>query len=88
METLFGGLKQRLMLIIGRKKYEKLMIADEVEITILEIGRNRVRFGIKAPKHIRIQTRLKTDPLNIENELLDDLEEVTYRELKSTRSAT
>jgi len=47
------------MLIISRKKDQKIIVADEVEITILEVGRNRVRFGIKAPKHIHIQTRIK-----------------------------
>lgn len=49
------------MLIISRKKDQKIVVADEIEITILEVGRNRVRFGIKAPKHIPIQTHLKTD---------------------------
>jgi carbon storage regulator CsrA len=54
------------MLIISRKKDQKIVVADEIEITILEVGRNRVRFGIKAPKHIPIQTRLKTDdPVDI-----------------------
>jgi carbon storage regulator len=47
------------MLIVSRKKDQKIIVADEIEITILEIGRNRVRFGIKAPRHIHIQTRLK-----------------------------
>ena len=50
------------MLIISRKKDEKIIVADEIEITILEVGRNRVRFGIKAPKSVAIQTRLKTGP--------------------------
>ena len=40
------------MLIISRKKDQKIIVADDIEITILEVGRNRVRFGIKAPKHI------------------------------------
>ena len=48
------------MLIISRKRDERIVIANEIEITILEVGRNRVRFGIKAPKHIPIQTKLKT----------------------------
>ena len=51
------------MLIISRKKDQKLIVADDIEITILEVGRNRVRFGIKAPKHIPIHTRLKTSPV-------------------------
>ena len=38
------------MLIISRKKEQKIVVADDIEIIILEIGRNRVRFGIKAPK--------------------------------------
>jgi carbon storage regulator CsrA len=50
------------MLIISRKKDEKIIVADDIEITILEVGRNRVRFGIKAPKEVPIQTRLKTTP--------------------------
>ena len=50
------------MLIISRKKDEKIIVADDIEITILEVGRNRVRFGIKAPKDVAIQTRLKTTP--------------------------
>ena len=53
------------MLIISRKKDQKIIVADEVEITILEVGRNRVRFGIKAPKHIHIQTRLKGNERNL-----------------------
>jgi hypothetical protein len=50
------------MLIISRKKDQKIILADEIEITILDVGRNRVRFGIKAPKHIPIHTRLKSSP--------------------------
>ena len=50
------------MLIISRKKDQKIILADDIEITILEVGRNRVRFGIKAPKHVPIHTRLKTSP--------------------------
>ena len=31
------------MLIISRKKDQKIILADEIEITILDVGRNRVR---------------------------------------------
>ena len=50
------------MLIISRKKDQKLIIADNIEITILEVGKNRVRFGINAPQHVRIFSRLKESP--------------------------
>ena len=52
------------MLIISRKKDQKIILADDIEITILEVGKNRVRFGIKAPKHIPIHTRLKESPVS------------------------
>ena len=55
------------MLIISRKKDQKIIVADDIEITILEVGRNRVRFGIKAPKHIPIHTKLKTTPAQEES---------------------
>lgn len=51
------------MLIISRKKNQKIIVADNIEITVLEVGRNRVRFGINAPKHIPIHTHLKESPL-------------------------
>ena len=51
------------MLIINRSKLEKLLIDGNIEITVLEIGRNRVRFGIKAPKEVRIHTHLKASPV-------------------------
>ena len=51
------------MLIISRKRDQKIILADDIEITILEVGRNRVRFGIKAPKNVQIHTRLKTSPV-------------------------
>jgi hypothetical protein len=59
------------MLIISRKKDQKIVVAEEIEITILEVGRNRVRFGIKAPKHIPIQTRLKgtEEPVGVSAEI-------------------
>ena len=64
------------MLVISRKRNQKLVIADELEITILEIGRNRVRFGIKAPKHVQIQTHLKTDAVKAQYRP-EDFEEQT-----------
>ena len=50
------------MLIVGRRTNQKIIISDDIEITVLEIGRNRVRFGIEAPKEVSIQTRLQSLP--------------------------
>ena len=62
------------MLIISRKKDQKIILADDIEITILEVGRNRVRFGIKAPKHIPIHTRLKTSSVPEQTAQVIDIE--------------
>jgi len=37
------------MLVVTRKKDEKLIIGNEIEIQVLRIGRDNVRLGIKAP---------------------------------------
>ena len=62
------------MLIISRKKDQKIILADDIEITILEVGRNRVRFGVKAPKHIPIHTRLKTSPVSDQGAQIIEME--------------
>lgn len=42
------------MLVLSRKKGEKLLIGDEVEITVVEIEGDRVKLGINAPKGVKI----------------------------------
>ena len=43
------------MLVLTRNLNEKIMIGDTIIITIVEIGRGRVRIGIDAPKELIIQ---------------------------------
>lgn len=42
------------MLILSRKTGEKLMIGDDVELTILGIKGNQVRVGVTAPKDVSV----------------------------------
>jgi carbon storage regulator len=42
------------MLILSRKTGEKLIIGDNVELTILGIKGNQVRVGITAPKDVSV----------------------------------
>ena len=42
------------MLVVTRKRDERLIIGNEIEIQVLRIGRDNVRLGIKAPAHISI----------------------------------
>ncbi len=42
------------MLVFTRKKGESLIIGNEIEVTILNIGSGNVKVGITAPKHISV----------------------------------
>ncbi len=49
------------MLVITRKLNEGITIGDDVELTILEISKDRVKIGINAPKEVKVfRTELKT----------------------------
>ncbi len=69
------------MLIISRKKDQKIVLADDIEITILEVGRNRVRFGIKAPKSVAIHTRLKDTLITEHPQIVESPPEPVLRAL-------
>lgn len=42
------------MLVLSRKQDEKILIGDNVTITIVRIGPNTVRLGIEAPASMNI----------------------------------
>jgi carbon storage regulator len=45
------------MLVLTRKPHESIMIADEIEISVLSITREKVRLGIEAPRDIPVFRR-------------------------------
>ena len=42
------------MLVLSRKKNEKIIIGGNIEVTIVELNGNRVRLGIDAPTEISV----------------------------------
>lgn len=42
------------MLILARKKDERIIIDDHIEISIVEIKGDQVKIGIKAPRSVKI----------------------------------
>jgi carbon storage regulator len=42
------------MLVLSRKLGEKILIAGEVEVMVLDIDRGKVRLGIKAPIEVEV----------------------------------
>jgi carbon storage regulator len=45
------------MLVMSRRQGETILIGDEIEILIAQIGRSRVRVGIRAPRSMAVITR-------------------------------
>ena len=42
------------MLVLTRKKEEKLVIGDNITLTILKIKGNSVQIGVEAPRNVRV----------------------------------
>ncbi len=42
------------MLVVTRKQDEGLIISDDIEITVLEVSKDKVKIGISAPKEVKI----------------------------------
>jgi carbon storage regulator len=42
------------MLVISRRPGESIVIADGIEIEVLETGHHRVKLGIRAPREIAV----------------------------------
>lgn len=42
------------MLVITRKLDEGITIGDKIEISVLEITKDRVKIGINAPKEVKV----------------------------------
>lgn len=55
------------MLVFTRKKDESLIIGNEIEITILNIGNGNVKVGIAAPRHITVHRQEVYEAIKREN---------------------
>lgn len=42
------------MLVLSRKPGERILVGEDVKITVIRIGPNSVRIGIDAPGHLNI----------------------------------
>lgn len=50
------------MLILTRRPGEAILIGDNIEILVKEVGRNHVRLGINAPRDVTIRRVETLDP--------------------------
>lgn len=51
------------MLVLSRKQGEKIIINENISITVVEIDRGKIRLGIEAPRDVPIfRQELLTNP--------------------------
>ena len=43
------------MLVLTRKPGESIVIGDDIVLTVVDLGRGRVRLGLTAPRNVSIQ---------------------------------
>jgi len=55
------------LLVFTRKKGERLVIGNEIEITILNVGSGSVKVGINAPRHISVHRHEVYEAIKREN---------------------
>ena len=55
------------MLILSRKTNEKIMIGDDISISIIEIRGDQVRIGVDAPKTVKVFRQEVFDAIKAEN---------------------
>ena len=53
------------MLVLTRKRTEKIMVGDDVVITVIHTSKGNVKLGIQAPAHVRV-LRAELDELPVE----------------------
>lgn len=55
------------MLILSRKLDEKIVIGDDIEISIIEIRGDQVKLGVKAPRDVKVFRKEVFDAIQAEN---------------------
>jgi len=56
------------MLILSRKINEKIMIGDDISVSIIEIRGDQVRIGVDAPKSVKVFRQEVFDAIRAENQ--------------------
>ena len=50
------------MLVLSRKRNQQITIDGNITITVLEVGRSRVKLGIEAPREVPVYRPGETEP--------------------------
>lgn len=55
------------MLVLGRKLGERILVGDDVVVTVVSVGRDGVRVGIDAPREVRVHRAEIVDQVAADN---------------------
>lgn len=55
------------MLVLGRKIGERILLGDDVVITVVKVAGNKVRLGIDAPESVKILREEIAEDFNAED---------------------
>ena len=56
-----------MMLVLSRKKDEKIVIGDSISIMVVEIRGDKVRLGIEAPREVTVHRQEVYEAIQREN---------------------
>jgi carbon storage regulator len=55
------------MLILSRRVNEKIMIGEDISVSIIEVRGDQVRLGVNAPKNVKVFRQEVFDVIRAEN---------------------
>jgi carbon storage regulator len=64
------GIRRKSMLVLSRKKNERIVIGDDITIVIVEIRDDKVRLGVDCSKEIPVHRKEVFDAIRREEESL------------------
>ncbi|MBW7877033.1 MAG: carbon storage regulator CsrA [Candidatus Cloacimonetes bacterium] len=70
------------MLVLTRKKNQKIMIGDSIELTIVEIKNEQIKIGVDAPSHVKVFRKEVYDAIQEENRAASSMDGITPESLK------
>ncbi|GIG22644.1 hypothetical protein Cch01nite_33680 [Cellulomonas chitinilytica] len=78
------------MLVLSRRVGERLVIGDDIVVTVIEVRSDGVKLGIDAPRHVRVHRAEVLDAVtaaNVDAVAADDSTAAALRKLVPTPPA-
>ncbi|MBN1243009.1 MAG: carbon storage regulator CsrA [Spirochaetales bacterium] len=55
------------MLVLSRKLNERIIVGDDIVISVVEVRGDQVKLGIEAPRHVKVYRQEVFDAIQDEN---------------------